>query len=602
MTIENHQRPSNEPNLRSAYVTMRDGTRIAVEVWLPQGSSNQSRVPTIVWFTRYWRARIEKPSTKPPVRTPLYQKLNQAGYAFSIVDARGSGASFGQRVVEYPDDEILDSGEVIQWLSKQPWSNGRIATDGISYVGNTAELAATTGASILKAAVPRFTDFDFYSQILFPGGLQNIRFLKDWGTFVKALDRNDIATLQSQFDLGFENCLGIRPVEGDDDGRLLALALAEHEGNSYYTDQYENWLFRDDIMGVDETSQVTRRKALYEYRQSLERTGIPMMHWAGWLDSAVADGAIARFATLDAPNLVYIGPWNHGAIYNANPFSSPDLPVNPSADEQIEWILDFLDPLLKEDGDSVVAKRQLHYFTMGEDQWKVATEWPPPGVTKERWYLSADHRLSRNPPSDRAASDSYLVDFEAGTGSLTRWSTSMGGGPVDYGDRAAADARLLTYTSDPLQEDVEITGHAIITLRVSSTHEDGAFIVYLEDVSPESRVTYLTEGILRAIHRKILDTGASYRSFGPYRSFLRADAIPLSNGQVATLCFSLFPTSVLIRKGHRLRVAIAGHDKDNFVRAPSRGRPRIELQRSSKYPSHIDLPIMNPNRNRKNGL
>ncbi len=588
-----------EPHRQSAYVAMRDGTRIAVEIWLPQGSSNQNRVPTIVWFTRYWRARIEKTPTDRPARTPLHQMLNRAGYAFAVVDARGSGASFGHRVVEYPDDEILDSGEVIQWLSEQPWSNGRVATDGISYVGNTAELAATTGVSALKAAVPRFTDFDFYSQILFPGGLQNIRFLKDWGTFVKALDRNDIATLQSRFDLGFDNCLGIRPVQGDEDGRLLASAVAEHEANSYYTDRFENWLFRDDITSGDETSRATRRKALYQYRESLERAGVPMMHWAGWLDSAVADGAIARFATFDAPNLVYIGPWNHGAICNANPFSSPDLPVNPSADEQIEWILEFLDPLVKGDGDLVASKRELHYFTMGEDRWKVATEWPPPGVSKESWYLSADHRLSRDAPSNRVASDRYLVDFEAGTGSLTRWATSMGGGPVDYGDRAAADARLLTYTSDPLQADMEITGHPVVTLHVSSTHEDGAFIVYLEDVSPEGRVTYLTEGILRAIHRKTLDTGASYRRFGPYRSFLKADALPMSKGQLATLSFSVFPTSVLIRKSHSLRVAIAGHDKDNFVRVPSTGRPAIELHRNSTYPSHIDLPIMRQSLNRK---
>ena len=577
---------------------MRDATRIAVEVWLPQGASAQNPVPTIVWFTRYWRARIEKPSAEPPARTPLYQKLNQAGYAFATVDARGSGASFGQRVVEYPDDEILDSGEVIQWLAEQPWSNGRVATDGISYVGNTAELAATTGAPALKAAVPRFTDFDFYSQILFPGGLQNSRFLKDWGTFVKALDRNDLATLKTQFDLGYENCLGIRPVEGDEEGELLALALADHRGNAYYTDRIENWLFRDDIIGVDASSRIVRRKALYEYRRSLEEHRIPMMHWAGWLDSAVADGAIARFTTIDAPSLVYIGPWNHGAICNANPFSKGDQPVRPSADEQIGWILDFLDPLLKR-SDTVFTKRELHYFTMGEDRWKVTTKWPPDGITRQRWYLSADHRLSFDPPHEAAAVDSYLVDFEAGTGSLTRWSTSMGGGPTDYGDRAEADARLLTYTSNPLQEDMEITGHPIVTLHVSSTHEDGAFFAYLEEVSPEGRVNYLTEGILRAIHRKVLDTRASYRNFGPYHSFLRVDATPLLKGQVATLSFHLFPTSVLIRRGHRLRVAIAGHDKDNFVRVPSKGCPQIEIHRDVIYPSHIDLPIMGGDQRRK---
>jgi putative CocE/NonD family hydrolase len=76
---------------------------------------------------------------------------------------------------------------------------------------------------------------------------------------------------------------------------------------------------------------------------------------------------------------------------------------------------------------------------------------------------------------------------------------------VFYGDRAEADRRLLTYTSAPLTDDVEITGHPVVTLYVASTATDGAFYVYLEDVDENGRVTYVTEGQLRALHRRLTD-------------------------------------------------------------------------------------------------
>ncbi len=126
-----------------------------------------------------------------------------------------------------------------------------------------------------------------------------------------------------------------------------------------------------------------------------------------------------------------------------------------------------------------------------------------------------------------------------------------------------------------------------------SSHSDGAFIVYLEEVWPDGRVTYITEGVLRAIHRRVSDEPPPFHVFGPYHSCLSKDAMELAPGKVATLGFALFPTSVLVRKGHAIRLAIAGHDKNNFVRVPASGDPVIEIQRNSVYASCIDLPVIN---------
>jgi putative CocE/NonD family hydrolase len=162
-----------------------------------------------------------------------------------------------------------------------------------------------------------------------------------------------------------------------------------------------------------------------------------------------------------------------------------------------------------------------------------------------------------------------------------------------YGDRRNEDQKLLTYTSAPLEDDLEITGYPVVTLHVASTHADGAFYVYLEDVDPSGYVRYVTEGQLRALHRKVSNETPPYVLLIPYHTFKRVDAEPMVPGETTEITFGILPTSVLIRAGHRIRVAIAGHDADLFERYPAIGDPVITVERNSVYPSKIDLPVIN---------
>jgi putative CocE/NonD family hydrolase len=163
---------------------------------------------------------------------------------------------------------------------------------------------------------------------------------------------------------------------------------------------------------------------------------------------------------------------------------------------------------------------------------------------------------------------------------------------VVYGDQAEAGRHMLTYTSPPLAEDTEITGYPVVTLYVTSTETDGAFYVYLGDVDPTGRVTYVTEGQLRAVHRQVSTQPPPYRMQVPYHTFKATDAKPLVPGQVAELSFGLHPTSVLIRKGHCIRVGIAGHDAGTFARVPAQGTPVITLARNQRCASCLDLPVV----------
>ncbi|MBN1665645.1 MAG: CocE/NonD family hydrolase, partial [Anaerolineales bacterium] len=330
----------------------------------------------------------------------------------------------------------------------------------------------------------------------------------------------------------------------------------------------------------------------YALRAAIESSHTPMYVWIGWLDAGTVDGALSRYLTFSNPQKLVIGPWSHGGAHHTDPFLPPDTPTAPTREEQTQMLVDFFDLYLKE-GASETPERSIRYYTLGEGVWKTTQTWPPEGFKPQRWYFGPGGTLSLNAPQDKGDADRYRVDFTASTGGATRWHTQLGGYDVVYPDRAEEDLKLLTYTSAPLETDVEITGSPIITLYVASTTtSDNAFHVYLEDVAPDGRVTYITEGILRAVHRKISDETPPYVQLGPYHSYLRADALPMIPNEVAEISFNLYATSVLIQKGHSIRIALAGHDASVFSRYPAEGTPIWRVQRNQLYPSSILLPVL----------
>ena len=116
------------------------------------------------------------------------------------------------------------------------------------------------------------------------------------------------------------------------------------------------------------------------------------------------------------------------------------------------------------------------------------------------------------------------------------------GEAVRYLECSVHDAKLLTYTSAALDHPLEVTGHPVVTLFVSSTASDATPFVYLEDVDDRGHVAYVTEGLLRATNRRLSEAPAPYRQSVPYRTFKRSDARPLVAGQITELTFDLLPT------------------------------------------------------------
>jgi putative CocE/NonD family hydrolase len=183
--------------------------------------------------------------------------------------------------------------------------------------------------------------------------------------------------------------------------------------------------------------------------------------------------------------------------------------------------------------------------------------------------------------------------------------------------RTEKDKQCVTYTTEPLDVDTEITGHPIAHLFVSSTAPDGDFFVYLEDVDENGEALLVTEGQLRAgfAHLESNDSmilagakGIDVKPELPWHGFEAEDYDPeiFADNAVVELAIDLFPTSWVFRKGHRIRISIACADYPTFPLHPAISPqndpnaqdnriPSIQIHRGGEHASHIELPVIPQN-------
>jgi putative CocE/NonD family hydrolase len=587
------------------YIKVRDGVQIAADVWLPKDYQAGQRLPALLRTTRYgrdgqfgWAYRLAVAFKQTDPHDEQTDYLNERHFVVIVADARGSGASGGHRETEFSRDEISDLGELVNWAAKQPWSNGRVGTFGNSYEGATAELTAVTNPPALKAAAPISSQFDV-GMLAFPGGVYDQAVLQSWSDLIRRLDSsggdvciaNGLSSLRCWWARRYLR--GVKRVDADSDGKQLAQILAQRH-NQYPTELLSHAEFRDDPLPLLGGSSTTFAEiSSFGHRTQIESSQVAMQVWCGWLDSDVCEGALSRYLTFKNPQQVIIGPFSHGLDFNADPFLTPaqHSPPEPTVEQQNRMMADFFDRLLRSEV-STPIESGIHYYTMGEGQWHDSKVWPPLGFDRaSRLYFAENHALSPAPPVTDSANDAYPVNFTASTGKEDRWTTELDLN-ILYPDRSGEDSKLLVYTGASLATDAEISGSPAVVLEVASTATDGAFFAYLEDVAPDGHVTYLDEGELRAVNRKLMDVHK--RPYNPpdrAPSNSRHDAEPLVPGKPVELKISMWPTSVLLRKGHRIRVALAGADADTFRRYPPVGDVTWTVYRQSALASYVELPM-----------
>lgn len=542
----------------SLYLTMRDGTKLAADILRPSldGQPVETPLPVVWTHHRYHRERW----------LPGYlMSLMGSGYIYAVVDARGTGASFGVWQGPGSPDETRDAYEITEWFAAQPWCNGKIGMLGRSYLGGTQYMAASTMPPHLVAIFPEMAGLDEYGNI-YPGGIFNNDKVARWSDMVKKLDTFGAS------------------VDGDTGGALLAAALQQHTANRDVYQAAASLPYRDsqDPQTGWPAYQVI---SAFSYLKEIEKSGVAIYHWTGWYDNNVYD-MLRAFKNLHNPQKIVIGPWSH----------TGDEKLSLAA-EHLRWY----DYWLKGIDNGIMDEAPIYYYTLGADSrkgWYSAWQLPLPAEKPTNYYFTGgpsnsvksanDGLLSLTPPVETTGMDRYQVDYSTTSGTMTRWDNSAGGSFI-YPDMAYNDQKGLTYTSAPLTAVLEATGFPVAHLWVSSTVKDGDFFVYLEDVNEKGYSNYVTEGALRASHR-LLSTPPFDNLGLPYQRSFTQDLLSLP-GQPVELTIRLMPTSYAFDSGHRIRVTVTGVDADNALTPRLNPAPEVTVYWSKAYESYITLPV-----------
>ncbi len=599
----------------SHYVTMRDGVKLAVDIIRPakNGVAVDQKFPVLWTHSRYHRtppvraamtashdlSAVRKghqprlgpapdsaakgvavdsaPKGKPKVVSVVdgnraLQRLLKHGYVVVSVGVRGSDVSYGRYQGLFSPAETKDAYDVMEWMTKQPWCDGNLGMFGGSYLGITQYMAASTKHPALKAIFPTVALFDVYD-VLYAGGIYRENMIQHWGILTRNLDVNYVSP----------------PVDEDEDGRLAKAALAQHEDNWNVIDEFRNARTRD----YNAPSYNFQQFSPSNFLADMNASGVAAYHSGGWYDVFAKD-ELLWLANWKGRDRLMMGPWSHA-------FPDSVMGAERARIESVEEHRWF-DRWLKNIANGVDTEQAVRYAVMddpGKWTWKASATWPPTGVENASYYFAAgksgsvasanDGLLAPASPAD-AGKDGYKVDLTTTTGTASRWDNAVGQGPMNYPDMAPNDAKSLTYTTAPLAADVTVTGSPIVTLYVASDQPDGDFHALLEEVDPDGRSHYISEGMLRASDRVVAQP--AWDNLGlPWHRGAKADATPLVKGQVAELKFDLQPTATVFNAGHRIRVTVMGADTDNTEAPPVRGRPTIQLYRGGDHASNVVLPI-----------
>ncbi|WP_328883245.1 CocE/NonD family hydrolase [Streptomyces sp. NBC_00299] len=551
------------------YVTMRDGVRIAVDVFRPKrdGRVVEEPLPALWCHDRYHRSEVVDGVTWTKLDSrPWLRRILDDGYVIAAADARGTGASSGVRGMEFGPEESQDAHEITEWLAARDWCSGKVGMYGESYLAMTQFLAAGTAPPSLKAIFPQVALFDLYS-FLRPGGAFRHDFIRNWGAMVRRLDTET----------------GAAPVR--EDAAAVRAAAEEHRANTDVFARAAALPCRDS-RGEGDDEQPYARQSPSTHVEAIAAAGVPVYQLSGWHDMWVRD-AFLWHANLTGPRKLLVGDWSH------NGRDGVDL-----AAEHLRWFDHWLKGVDTGVMDEPPIRYQRRNAPPGEE-WRDTDQWPPAGVRTTRMYFGPgpavpvssvnDGTLTDRAPSRLGGFDDLVVDYTATSGTATRWTDGYGG-PFGYEPMTGNDRTALTYTTAPLEQELEVTGHPVAELWVTSTHLDGDFFLYLEDVDGEGVSHYVTEGVIRASHRAL--GTAPYDNLSlPYHPCAERTRATLPEEPVP-LVFDLHPVSHVFAPGHRLRIAVTCCDRDNAETRVHHPPPVVQIHRRGAHASFVDLPVL----------
>jgi putative CocE/NonD family hydrolase len=580
----------------SDYLTLSNGTRLAYDLILPtrKGVPVRERLPVLFKYTPYlrtftifdkngndiiadlfdlgWKERAmlrirywisdQGRFMDPLFRTGWLKNMVRHGYAVVVVERPGTGASFGRLNPSF-EAGAREVDEILNWIASQEWCDGNIGMYGDSWQGQIQFSAASTGNRHLKAIFPASTWLDNYTGSLYSGGVYN----KAFGNFFTWSQK-------------FLNSNVITPVDGDQDGKLLAQARAERGSATVgekFTEVFRQFRFRDST--TPEGYKVWLDSMAHPpFMNRVNQARVPTYMVAGWYDLFVRD-MLLLYANLSAPKRLLVRPLDHSSI-EKNQF---DLDFGAEAHRWFDYWLKGID-------NGIMDGSPIHYYLLGsskKEAWKTADAWPLKNMEAKNFYFGP--ALAFEPPSAPDLFDTYHVDYSTTTGRLSRWTAVNWG--HKYPNMRTNDAKALTYTTEPLESSMQVIGHPVVHIWLRSDAPDLDVFVYLEEVDEEGNSTYVTEGNLRASRRALAK--APVENLGlPWHNHFQSELKDIPPGEPVELVFDLLPTAFEFSKGKRIRLAIAFADAGNFDTPVIDPAPKVYLLRDRNHPSFIQLPLL----------
>jgi len=587
----------HEIRLETRFLAMRDGVRLATDLYRPPPAQS----PAIVMRTPYGRAQDKF--------VGAFMALARRGYLVISQDCRGTGSSEPD-VWDYYVYESEDSYDLMEWVKTQSWFDGFAGACGGSYVGQTqwclgvhsATSTVVPEVSGLGAAINTAHLHMFVNAFARSVG-------KGRGKGTVPLDQLEAQMLPETLGSGYFNESLYSPLLETLAGKFLPLQpLAPSDRQHWLWVKYCNYTcaeraaFIKDVFGTDcvsiqeaESLSSIFGQTISHDRLTLPTTDLdalarslksPALMITGWYDWGLND-ALATWQLImqqaletvrDRSRLI-ITPSAHNAPgYHEGGEQHPELRRAHRTENQVALLLRWYEALRQQ---ALDTWPKVIYYLMGANTWCTAEQWPPEGSRPVRLYLSSAGGLIGRPPTLASASQQFTYD-------PLRPTPTVGGsilshvypaGSVDVsGVQCRAD--VLTFTTAPLETDLDLVGSVKVTLYASSSAVDTDFCARLSEVFPDGRAIQLQAGILRA-------------------RFRESKPVFLEPGRVYPLQIDLLATANRFSRGNRLRLDLSSSDFPRFDRNTNRGgevgEPMPALQTiyfDRDHPSHLLIHVL----------
>ena len=512
-------------------IPMRDGTMLATDLYYPNGKI--SDLPCVL---------VRNPAGRKHYAM-AYIPLAQAGYLVAIQDTRSAGDPDGKTFPLISDGwgKQQDGYDTIEWLAKSPLTNGKIGTMGFSAMGITQLMLAPSNPPNLVCQYIGVAASNIYEHAMFKGNAVYKNQVEGWlGAYAR-------------------------------DPAVLQQACGQLEYNEF-------WAQLDSVAVAD-------------------KVNVPAIHYGGWYDTfsqGTIDGFVARQehgapGARGAQKLI-IGPWTHcwPQVMTLGDFDVPDQAKTPPVDiSPVHWFNHFL----KEQPNEIANLPAVTYYVMGPfdgsessgNVWKTAEKWPVPAVDTP-FYLSNDNKLVEHNTPEEPLSITYAYDPDHPVPTIGGNNLFLESGPKDQAPIEKLDD-VIVFTTEPLKEDIEVTGRILATIFFSTNQAESDVVVRLTDVYPDGRSILIADGICNSAFSCNLPTSSG-----------------ITQDEPIELDLDLWSTSIVFAKGHKIRVSVSSSNYPRYERNSNRGKgedsvgpPLIannSIHFGKNHPSRIVLPIV----------